>query len=46
MSRAPSDYQVSVLEVAGTASTPCDIETMEKLWKTKLKTREMGLNGN
>jgi hypothetical protein len=46
MSREPSDYQVSVLEVAGTASTVDDIGRMEDLWKRKLKTREMGLNGN
>ena len=44
MSREPSDYQVSVLEVAGTASTVDDIRGMEERWKTKLKTREMGLN--
>jgi hypothetical protein len=46
MSREPSDYQVSVLEVAGTASTIDDIVRMETHWKTKLQTREMGLNGN
>lgn len=45
-SRAPSDYQVSVLEVAGTASTVADIVGMEARWKAKLQTREMGLNGN
>jgi hypothetical protein len=37
---------VSVLEVAGTASTVDDIIRMETRWKAKLKTREMGLNGN
>jgi hypothetical protein len=44
-SRAPSDYQVSILEVAGTASTlDDDIIKMEEQWKSKLQSREMGLN--
>lgn len=45
-SREPSDYQISILEVAGTASTATDILRMESLWKIKLQTRQMGLNGN
>jgi hypothetical protein len=45
-SRNPSDYQVSILEVAGTAATTDDILAMEKLWKAKLQSREMGLNRN
>jgi hypothetical protein len=45
-SRDPSDYQVSILEVAGTSSTPDDILRMEILWKLKLQSREMGLNRN
>ena len=45
-SRDSSDYQVSILEVAGTASTTDDILKMEGLWKVKLKSREMGLNRN
>lgn len=45
-SRDPSDYQVSILEVAGTASTVDDIINMEKRWKSKLQSREMGLNRN
>lgn len=45
-SREPSDYQVSILEVAGSAASPDDILRMEILWKSKLQTREMGLNGN
>ncbi len=44
ISRAPSDYQVSILEVAGTASTPEDIRVMEQRWTSKLGSREMGLN--
>jgi hypothetical protein len=46
MSREPSDYQVSILEVAGSAATAGDIFRMESLWKAKLQTRKMGLNGN
>jgi len=45
-SRDPSDYQVSILEVAGTASTAEDILKMEERWKLKLQSREMGLNRN
>jgi len=44
--RERSDYQVSILEVAGSAATADDILKMEARWKTKLQTREMGLNGN
>lgn len=43
-SRDASDYQVSVLEVVGTAATQKDIIKMEELWKLKLRSREMGLN--
>lgn len=42
----PSDYQVSILEVAGTAATPDDVLKMEALWKSKLKSGEMRLNKN
>ena len=45
-SRDPSDYQVSILEVAGTAATPDEINRMESKWKAKLQSREMGLNRN
>ena len=45
-SRDPSDYQVSILEVAGTASTIDDIGEMERRWKAKLQSRQMGLNRN
>ncbi len=44
--RDPSDYQVSILEVAGTALTTADIIQMELRWKSKLQSREMGLNRN
>jgi hypothetical protein len=45
-SRDPSDYQVSVLEVAGSAATVDEIIAREGLWKQKLQSREMGLNRN
>ena len=45
-SREPSDYLVSILEVAGSSSTTDDILKMESKWKHKLQSREMGLNGN
>jgi hypothetical protein len=45
-SRDPSDYQVSILEVAGSAASADDISKMETLWKKKLQSREMGLNRN
>jgi GIY-YIG catalytic domain len=45
-SREASDYQVSILEVAGSASTALDILTMEQRWKHKLQSKEMGLNRN
>lgn len=41
-----SDYQVSILEVAGSRASLQDIVQMEALWKSKLQTREMGLNRN
>ncbi len=45
-SRDPSDYRVSILEVAGSSATHADIQKMEVLWKEKLQSREMGLNRN
>ena len=45
-SRDPSDYQVSILEVAGTAANAADICAMEGRWQLKLQSREMGLNRN
>jgi hypothetical protein len=45
-SRNPSDYQVSILEVAGSAATDDEIAAMEVRWKAKLQSREMGLNRN
>lgn len=45
-SRDLNDYQVSILEVAGSAATPNEILQMEIYWKLKLQSREMGLNAN
>jgi len=45
-SRDPTDYQVSILEVAGSAASLEDILALEVLWKQKLQSREMGLNKN
>ena len=45
-SREPSDYRVSILEVAGSAATTEDILRTEARWKEKLQSREMGLNRN
>lgn len=45
-SRDPSDYRVSILEVAGSLANDHDILAMEQRWKDKLQSREMGLNRN
>jgi hypothetical protein len=45
-SRDRSDYEVSILEVAGSAATVEDVIAMEARWKDKLQTRKMGLNSN
>jgi hypothetical protein len=45
-SRDPSDYQVSILEVAGSADDHQAVLTMEGRWQKKLRSREMGLNRN
>ena len=44
--RDPSDYLVSVLEVAGSAATRDDILALEQLWKRKLFSRDIGLSLN
>jgi hypothetical protein len=43
-SRAISDYQVSILQVAGSDATTDDILIMERCWIVKLQSKEMGLN--
>lgn len=45
-SNEPNDYQVSILEVCGSATTADEIIAVEQLWKRKLMSREMGLNRN
>jgi len=45
-SREPSNYQVSILEVAGSLDSDADILALESRWKAKLQSREMGLNAN
>jgi hypothetical protein len=45
-SREPSDYQVSILEVAGSSATQEDILAMEGRWQSKLQSPAMGLNRN
>jgi hypothetical protein len=45
-SRELSDYQISILEVAGTSMSIEEIQNREQLWKAKLQSREMGLNRN
>ena len=41
-----SDYQISILEVAGTSATDHDITEMEGRWQGKLQSKDMGLNLN
>ncbi len=45
-SREASDYQVSILELAGSNLLIEDIVAMETRWKRKLQSGEMGLNRN
>ncbi|MGE0830049.1 MAG: GIY-YIG nuclease family protein [Hyphomonadaceae bacterium] len=45
-SREPSDYQISILEVAHSSATRAEIEAAEALWKRKLQCRDMGLSRN
>jgi hypothetical protein len=44
--REPSDYLVSVLEVAGSSATVEEIISLEVNWKLKLQSRDIGLNRN
>jgi hypothetical protein len=45
-SAEPSDYQVTILEVSGSAASADEIVQTEQLWKRKLQSRGMGLNRN
>lgn len=44
--REPSDFQISILEVAGSGALKENIFEMEDLWKRKLGSRATGLNRN
>jgi len=44
--RDPSDYQVSILQVSGSSESTEEILALEVLWKSKLQSKEMGLNKN
>lgn len=44
--RDPSDFVVSILQVAGSADTAEDVLAAETLWKAKLQSRALGLNRN
>ncbi len=46
MSRDRSDYQVSIVEIAGSSATTEDIFAMEGRWQRKLQSKDMGLNRN
>ena len=41
-----ADYQVSVLEVASSSTSPALLLQMETRWKQKLMSRKFGLNAN
>jgi len=43
-SRDPSDYQVSIIEVAGSGMSDHDVVIAEQLWMQKLQSAAMGLN--
>jgi len=45
-SREATDYQVSILETVGSTAIDAEILALESRWKTKLQSREMGLNRN
>jgi hypothetical protein len=46
INREPTDWRVSVLQVAGSADSDSDILAMEAVWKVKLQSRQLGLNRN
>jgi hypothetical protein len=45
-SRDLSDYQVAILEVAGSTASVEEIIAKESLWKRKFQSKDMGLNRN
>lgn len=44
MGRDASDYQISILEVAGSSASYGEILEMEQFWMQKLQSRSLGLN--
>jgi hypothetical protein len=46
VARENSDYEATILEVAGSRDTSDEILELEKTWKAKLGSRVHGLNGN
>ena len=44
--REPTDWNISILQVAGSADSLDDILAMEAMWKVKLQTGEFGLTRN
>lgn len=44
--REPTDWRISILQVAGSTDSTDDILAAEHLWKGKLQSRELGLNRN
>jgi len=44
--RDRSEYQMAILEVAGSSLSTQEIWILETHWKDKLQTRKMGLNSN
>lgn len=44
--REPSNFQVSILEVAGSLASVEEIIALEERWKVKLRSRQAGLNRN
>lgn len=44
--RKPTDWQVSILQVAGSTDSSDDILAAEQVWKAKLQSRVLGLNRN
>lgn len=46
LGRPASEFDVSILETAGSAALPDDVYGLETLWKVKLGSRATGLNRN
>jgi hypothetical protein len=46
LAHPPDEYDVRILETAGSAASPDDVYDLESLWKDKLGSRAQGLNRN